>query len=227
MVASASKKRGQSLVEILIAMTIGALIVASAAGALVFTVRSNQQNRSGETASSLAQELLDNVRSVSQSDWQGIYSTAKWNGIGDPCPAYCYYLSSGGSPFIVASGSEVIGPINGATYTRYFTVENVSRDNCGRGNITSATETSCDDQPGDVLEDPSTQKVTAKVIWSQGNSRELTIPEYVTRNRNEVTQFTDWSSGPGIEGPFERPNTGYSSQTGLDTITIPGSVVLP
>jgi len=226
MAASVSKKRGQSLVEILIAMTVGALIVASAAGALIFTVRSNQENRSSGTASSLAQELLDNVRSVSQSDWQSIYSVAPKGGPTQACPPYCYYLDSGGSSFVVTSGSEEIGPINNVTYTRYFTVENVNRDSCGAGSITSAPEMSCDGQPADVLEDPSTQKITAKVIWSQGETRELVITEFITRSRNEITQFTDWSGGEGVEGPFERPSTGYSSQVGLDTTTVPGSIVL-
>ena len=74
------KREGQSLVEILIAAAVGAIIVGSAAGALIFTVRSNQQNLATDTASYLSQELLDNLRSVAEGKWRNIYDLTKGAG---------------------------------------------------------------------------------------------------------------------------------------------------
>lgn len=218
-----NKKGGQSLIEILIAISVGVLIIGSAAGALVFTVRSNQQNKATESASPLAQELLDNVRSKAEGNWQSLYDLTAKGDTAQSCPPYCYYLDANLN--IVAGSEQKV--VNNITYTRYFTVENVNRDNCGTRGIVADAETSCSGSQVGVLNDPSTQKVTAKVTWAQsGGSSEVLIPEYLTRSKNDVNQFTDWSGSSGVAGPVIRPDKDYFSQTGLDTTTTPGSIKL-
>lgn len=218
-----SYNKGQSLIEVIIAITVGALIVGSAAAALIFTVRSNQQNRATDSASSLAQELLDNVRSVAEGNWQGLYDL---NAKGDPtqsCPPYCYYLDAG---LAIVAGSEN-KTVNNITYTSYFTVENVNRDSCGTREIVAGAETGCSASQTGVLSDPSTQKITAKVTWPQGtDTAEVLVSEYLTRSKNEVNQFTDWSGSSGVDGPVVRPSKDYFNQNSLDVITIPGTIQL-
>lgn len=220
---SLSSNKGQSLMEVLIAVSVGALIVGSVAGALIFTVRSNQQNRATDAASTLAQELLDQIRSVSEGKWQNLYTLSAKGGPAQACPPYCYYFD--GSLNIVAGSEQRI--VNSITYTRYFTVENVNRDNCGTKDITSAAPVSCSSTQSGILDDPSTQKITAKVVWAQsGDTAEVLVSEYLTRAKNEVNQFTDWSGSTGAEGPVTKPTKNYFSQSGLDIVTTPGKIKL-
>ena len=226
-----NKKEGQSLVEILIAVAVGAIIIASAAAALVTTVRGNQTNRTTDTASSLAQELMDNVRSYGEANWQDLYALTSKGDTTQPCTPYCYYLATGGSPFTLTNGSEATTSlkIDNIQYTRYFTIENVNRDNCGTGNITTNPSSGCTGQSTDILEDPSTQKITVRVTWPQagGNMGDLKITGYATHYINQTSSFSDWSGGSGVEGPLTQPSSGYSSQSGLDTTTTPGSITVP
>lgn len=104
-----------------------------------------------------------------------------WNGLIDDVRIYNRALSS----------AEVFHLYNSRSYTRSFKIENVSRD--GSGNIQTIYDS--------TKEDPSTQKITATVSW--GTSSNLTISEYITRNRNDVTQESDWSGGNFDSGASE------------------------
>lgn len=86
------------------------------------------------------------------------------------------------------SSEEVFQLYNSRPYTRSFKIENVFRQD---GNIVSSGGT----------EDPSTQKITATVSW--GDNLSLSISEYITRNRNDVTQESDWSGGNFDSGASE------------------------
>lgn len=222
-----NKRSGQSLIEIIIAITIGALIVGSAAGALMFTIRSNQQSRATDMASTLAQEILDQIRSVSDGNWQNLYNLSAKGGPTQSCPPHCYHLGAG---LNIVAGSEAGPPlnINNIQYTRYFTVENVNRDNCGTREIVTGAETSCSASQTGIFNDPSTQKVTAKVTWRQGgDTAEVVVSEYFTRARNEVNQFTDWSGLSGVAGPVPRPTRDYFGKSAtIDATTTPGSLRL-
>ncbi len=111
------------------------------------------------------------------------------------------------------SAAEVTQTYNSRPFTRYLSVENVNRDSGGSIVATGGTE------------DPSTQKVTATVSWSQfGGSPQIQASEFLTRSKNEITQFSNWNGGSGAEGPVTSPNTGYSSQTKIDASTTPGSI---
>lgn len=229
MVESIIKKReGQSLVEILIAVAVGAIIVATAAAAIVATARSHQINLTTDTASSLAQELMDNIRSYGEANWQDLYAVTSKGNTTQACTPYCYYLATGGSPFTLTNNSEQI-TVNSTVFTRYFTIENVNRNNCGTGDITNSVETACTGQSTDILEDPSTQKITVRVTWPQtgGGTGDLKIASYVVHYSNQTNNFSDWSGSSGTAGPLTQPSSGYSSQSGLDTTTIPGSITLP
>ena len=87
-----SSSYGQSLVELLIGIAVVAIISGSVAGALFLSVRTNKQSATSEEASSLGQELLDNTRSLSESDWSGLYN------LSDKGPSSTYYITATPSP---------------------------------------------------------------------------------------------------------------------------------
>jgi len=112
----------------------------------------------------------------------------------------------------VASGTEVIS-VGNVAYTRWFSVENVSRD----------------DVTGDIVEgggagtteDTSTQKITTHITWLfRGDIQELMTVEYFTRwSKNRVTRSTDWGGNSGVEGPIVGGTPHFSTSTGLNLST--------
>lgn len=103
------------------------------------------------------------------------------------------------------SSFEVQQLYENASYQKYFYVENVERD--GSGTIVASGGT----------DDPSTQKIISNVEWGEGRSASLVA--YVTRNRNEVFEQSDWSGGDGQEGPITSVNDQYSSAQNISAGT--------
>jgi len=92
-------KEGQSLVEILIGLTIGVIVIGVAAFAIVGTLRANISIDRNQAALNLTQELSAKVRSFSGQSWQNIYGLTK--GLETR-----YFLNASGSTLFVAQGSE-------------------------------------------------------------------------------------------------------------------------
>ncbi len=88
------KKRGQSLVEIIVSVAVGTLIIGSAVWALVVTIQSNLSNRNTNFASTLGQDLLDNVRSVAEGNWTQIYEPVSGCGAACKGQANDYFLAA-------------------------------------------------------------------------------------------------------------------------------------
>jgi len=122
------------------------------------------------------------------------------------------------------SASEVNQLYQDRDFVRYFYVENVSRELCGVGDITSEATTTCSSGAGSAgaANDPSTQKITVSISWPQGGLVSKT--EYLTRTRNNVFVQTDWSGGAGQEGPITSANNQFSSSTRVDYSTSTGSI---
>ncbi|OGY59765.1 MAG: hypothetical protein A3B23_03595 [Candidatus Colwellbacteria bacterium RIFCSPLOWO2_01_FULL_48_10] len=165
-------RSGQSLMEVLISIAIGALILGSSVVAVTLTLRSSLQSRSTRSASLLLQEMMDNARSIAEGDWRQIYDLDPKGSAGQ------YKLAP---TLAIESGSEDI-TINGTAYTRFFTVENVARN--AAGEIQAAG-----------TDDPSTQKITGHITWT-GNQG-LTAAEYLTRFDNRAYRVSDWSDPTG------------------------------
>lgn len=194
-------QRGQSLIEILAGVAISAIIIGGAAGLISVTLRSDLQNKSYQVASSLNQELINNITVFSQANWRNIYDLNK-------SPAK-YYLSTNGAGFTAFSGEESI-VVEGVTYSRSFSVDNVNRDS--NGNIVEVG-----------TDDPSTQKITITTSWEAG-SQNVSFVKYLTRSRNEVFRQTDWSGGDGQEGPITSPNNRFATSTNIDFVTTMGAI---
>lgn len=200
-------EQGQSLAELLIGVAIVTIIISSIVGAVIITLRSNLQATTTRTAAALGEEMMNSVRSVAEGRWSNLYSVSPKG------PSTTYRVTASGTSLVIVSGSENV-VVNNVTYTRFFSVENVNRD--AAGNI-SASGT----------EDLSTQKIGITVQWQiQGKPAELKTSEYLTRFRNEVTRFTDWSGSSAVPGPITAPDSNYFSVSGLNT-TSTGELKLP
>ncbi len=99
------------------------------------------------------------------------------------------------------SASEISLLYNNKPYTRYFYVDNVSRD--GSGNIVTSAGT----------DDPSTQMVHSVVLWEE--NRNVTLGQYFTRSKETVLYQNSWRSGSGQTGPITNVLTGYDTSSNL------------
>lgn len=195
--------RGQSLVELLVALAVGAIFIIGAASVIVASLRSNTQANRIQIGAALGKELLENVRVSSEADWHTIYNLNKGS-------SNHYYLTTSTSPFAAVAGDETI-LVSSTTYRRYFYVDNIGRD--ASENILSSGGT----------DDPSTQKVTVVYSWSSGTSSTLMI--YLARFMNNVFAQTDWSGGPGQSGPAT-PNNQFSTSSQINYATTTGSIII-
>lgn len=185
------KAKGQSLVEILIALAISGILVGAAATGVTVYLRSNYETKLNQNATFLAQGLMDNVRSWAEGDWHRIYDLSKTS-------ANKYSLITSSSPYISSSSAETV-TINNTAYTRYFYVDNVNRDLCGAGYVTSTAATSCNPDDVAVGDDPSTQRVTVVVTTPAPHAQTITLQEYMTRSKVSIFSQNDWSGGSGQE----------------------------
>ena len=96
-----SGRRGQSLVEILVATAVGAIMILAAITVIAPALRSNTDVARTQAAAALAKELLDNVRVWAEADWHnlGFLATSSANG---------YFLVNRVSPFVSATGTETM-----------------------------------------------------------------------------------------------------------------------
>lgn len=105
------------------------------------------------------------------------------------------------------SQNEVTALFESQVYTRYFTVNEVAREGCGSGNITTSTANNCVGSP-QIIADPSTQSITGTIAW--GSNRKVLFEEVIARtDANHIDQI-DWTDGEGVEGPVTSTLSGFS-----------------
>ncbi|MCL5004680.1 MAG: prepilin-type N-terminal cleavage/methylation domain-containing protein [Patescibacteria group bacterium] len=209
--------RGQSLIEVIVGMSVATILIGAATAATVVILRSNFDVKTTQIASFLASDYLGSIQSLAYSDWQKIYNPPSAKGVDSQ-----FYLNASGTTFALVSGATTT-IIEGKSFTRYFSIENTNRDSCGIGNITTSATTSCA-AVGDsgIAEDPSTQKITVKVNWEGGRS--LNKIKYLTRSQNKVFVQTDWSGG-GNQAAFPTStnytfiNNKFASSSNIDFST--------
>lgn len=209
--------QGQSLVEALIALFIGAIFIGASATAIVSIMRNNLKAKNTQVAVSLTQELFDNVRVLAEFDWNGLYGLAS-KGLGSQ-----YYASLTTRTIVSGTETLTIPAVNGKNYTRYFSVENVNRGVCGAGDINLGTPDIGCVFGNENLEDSSTQKITVFVSWNDGS---INTVQYLTRNRNAIFAQTDWSGGNLLDQVITIPDNKFSTSTNIDYTTAAGSIVL-
>jgi len=96
-----SDNKGQSLIEILVALAVGTILIIAAVSVIAPALRANTQADKVQVSSALGKELLENVRVFGEADWHNISNLATGS-------ANKYFLVSAQSPFIAATGTEGI-----------------------------------------------------------------------------------------------------------------------
>jgi type II secretory pathway pseudopilin PulG len=206
-------QNGSLLLELLIVISLIAIIVSVSANATFLSMKSNKASGNRDNASALASETLEATRSVIEEDWQNIYGLTKSTQHYYPTSTYVAGKWSL-RPTVIPTDEQVV--INGVTYTRYLTVDNVSRDSTTRNiqNIYSSAD-----------DDPSTQKVTVIVSWPAGET--VTISEYFFRWKNKVCGQPGWTTQDANNTLVGCAGTSYyTKDTGIDLTTTPGSIQL-
>lgn len=195
-----SKKNGGALLlELLVVISLLAIILSVGANAVFLSTRSNKVSGENDVASSLAFESLEAVRSIVEEDWQNIYGLVKDTG-------HYYPIQSAGK-WIIATGEETINS-GDITYTRYITVSNVSRDSITRD---------VEDIYSQVDDDPSTQKVSVTVSWPNGNP--ITISGYFFRWKNKTCEQGSWTTGGSGNAVQDCTNTSYDTKDSSVDVT--------
>lgn len=201
-------RKGQSLVEVFVALGVGILVLGGVSSAFVVITRNNDMTTKNRNATITNDALLDSSRSFAEGNWVTFYSLNKGS-------ANRYKLINSGGSWAAQAGAESV-VIGNTTYTRSFYVENVSRDNSD--NIEAIY--------GSNGDDPSTQKITVETSFPiMGSTRTISYSFYVTRTDNFVLRQTDWSGGSGQEGPLTVINNKFSSGTNIDFTSTTGSIV--
>lgn len=177
-----TKQKGSLLFEMLIVISLVAILLSVGANAVFLSMRSSKASEERDVANNLASVVLESVRAIAEEDWLNIYSLTKGG--------QHYYPSEVEGKWSLVEGDEVLN-INNISYTRYLIIDNVSRN-----------ATTKDIETDYVLsnDDPSTQKITVTVNWSQGSP--VVISEYFYRWRNKICPQTEWTtpeSGSSVE----------------------------
>lgn len=212
-----SAQRGQSLVEILVALGLGVILIGGVTALITVNLRSSSESKINQVASSLTQEVVDGTKAVAESNWNGFYGLTKGQ-------ANKYYIAS--STLTVATGTESL-TVGGYNFTRYFYIENVNRTRCGVGTpVATAPTADCASNfpigESSIAEDRSTQKVTVMVEWAGGGPAVQT--QYISRARNVAIRQTDWSGNSGDNSILTTPNNDYAVGTGINATSTPGSL---
>ncbi|HUZ92624.1 MAG TPA: hypothetical protein VNG29_01350, partial [Candidatus Paceibacterota bacterium] len=184
---------GQSLVEILVAIAVGAVLIIGAVSVIAPALQESAQAQKVQAGAALGSELASNIRAWSKSDWHNVSNLATSS-------AHLYYLNTSSSPFTAVTGTESI-VIATTTYTRYFYLASVYRD--ANGNVTSSA--------GSI--DPSSMFVTVAYAWTK--SPTSTIAFYLTRYADNTFNQSNWSGGPGQSTSTSFAGSSFASSTNI------------
>jgi len=200
------RSSGQSLIELLVAISVGTILIGGSATLMGVSLKSYAGVRKHLQANVLIRQTTEVIQSLARSNWHNIYDLTK---------ASDYKISLSGNTWTISAGQEA-DTINDIPYKRYFQVYNVNRDISG--NIADS---------GD--DDPSTQKLTIILEYDNNYVSSSSVSFYLTRSEdNKVLHQTDWSGGEGQTGPISNPgnkfdsadsNINYASTTGSIYIT--------
>lgn len=151
-------KKGQSLIELLIAIGLAAILLPALLTGFVASREGRAQESERLQATALLRESTEAMRNIRNQGWSNIPVDGT------------YHPTISGSVWTLASGTENID-----NFFRDILIESVNRDS--NGNIVSS---------GGIL-DPSIKKFTYTISWSLPNSGQLQTTEYLTRYLNNAT----------------------------------------
>jgi hypothetical protein len=197
-------RAGQSFVELLIGIAVGAIFMVGASMIIAPSLSENGQATKVQTAANNADALINNVRVWSEGGWGNVLSIATGS-------SYQYYLITSSSPYVATSGVQTI-VVATTTYTQYFYVSDVYRTITGDISLSPAGNTY----------DPSTKQISVLYNWTNGKPETMTT--YITRNDDEAFIQDDWSGGPNATTATTSVGNQFASSTNIDYTTSTGSI---
>ncbi|MDD5152387.1 MAG: hypothetical protein PHS95_00070 [Candidatus Pacebacteria bacterium] len=169
-----SKQGGALLLEVLIAISLLAIILSIGAQAVFVGTQSGKISGERDVAIGLSEEASEAVRGVTEEKWSNIYTLTKGS--------QHYKIVQSAGKWTLVAGDETI-PLNYTTYTRYVVIDNVSRDPTTRAIETTYVSGN---------DDPNTQKATITVSWPGGSP--VVTSQYLLRWRNKTCPQTNWTT---------------------------------
>jgi len=190
--------KAQSLLEILIAISVGVIMIGGSVLLTSVALRNYQAIRQRITVNSLLRQQSEVLIFLAQDNWHNLYDLTRNSD---------YYATSTNNVWSINSGQET-GILNNIPYRRYFKVYDVNRDD--NGNIS----------PSGTL-DSNTLKLIAFIEYGNNYVSSSSLAFYLTRSaNNQVMHQTDWSGGSGQTGPLPNPGNKFDSQTNIEYSTV-------
>ncbi len=192
--------KGQLLIEAIIGLGILTILIAAITPLFLVGTSGLLGPLKKTVAENLVQETVVALEAMKNENWNIIYKPL---GGANKGASFAYHSALEAGRWILVDGEETVN-LNGSDFTRRIIIENVSRTGVnGAGDIEATYNPS--------REDPSTQKLI--IIVGSDGSLLLSVEKYLTRNRNEISEQTDWSTG------------NFSSQSQIDS-SVPGQLSL-
>ncbi|MEK7464661.1 MAG: LamG-like jellyroll fold domain-containing protein [Patescibacteria group bacterium] len=170
----------------------------------------------GVVSSTEMQIWVDGVLRQSRTDYPGGQSHTSVNhrigGNGTSPRGWSGFIDDARIYNRALTPAEILTLYNNIPFTRYFHVENVTRDSSG--DIASGND------------DPATQKITAYAEWAGQGAlfSQLKVLDYITRWQNSTFNQSDWSGGSGESGVLTQPSNKYTSSSNIDATSTYGSI---
>ncbi len=92
-------RSGQSLIEVIVGLAIGAILMGASAFAIAGMIQTNNTSQKWRSATALAQGLLTNARAYGTVNWQNLYGLSKGS-------SSDYFLNASGTTYNVIGGKE-------------------------------------------------------------------------------------------------------------------------
>lgn len=185
-------RSGQSLVEVLVAVTIGGLIIGSAVVAIRLSLTSGTKTQTVGSATPFASGLSDTAKSVAEGDWNSVYGLDKTTGCPSNCPKY--YFVRDGSLKIVNGEEGVLGEDVVTGLVGYWKFDESSG--------TTAYDATLNNKKGTLVASPSTptQAPNCKVgrcLDFDGTDDYLTLPSgnFFNVDVGVAKTFSVWFNG--------------------------------
>lgn len=194
-------KKAQSLVELLVAISVGTILIGGSVTLMGVSLKSYASIRKHLQANVLIRQASEVIQSLARYDWHSIDDLEE---------ASVHRISFGNTWTIISDGQKEEGIINNIPYQRYFRIYNVLRD--ASGDISTSTS--------GTIDDSSTQKITVFLEYGDNYISSSSVSFYLTRSEdNKVFHQEDWSGGEGITGPTPNPSDKYYTSTNVATST--------
>lgn len=198
-----SQRSGQSLIDVLIASALGAILLVGALSVLAPALRGSSAAEDAQDGSAAARGLLDGVRSLAAHDWDAVASLT---------PGSPYHLTYSSTSTSVAAGTDT-ALASSTGVIRSFSVSPVRRNSTGSY------------VPSGGYVDSST--LALSVSYRVPPSTAKTMSTFLVRAAgSQAAVQTDWSGGDGETAASTSLSNTFASSTGVDVSTTTGSIVL-